>query len=146
MSVPLEGLAADGLTQLGLSVAGARLDGAAQRAAAEGWSYSHFLGYLLEGELSERRRKRVELNLHFAKFPYLKRLEDFDYAAQPGVDRCLLDELATGRFLGEGRNVILLGPPGVGKPPASVIHLWSLRCARATSPLPIRAILCMAGS
>ena len=115
MSVPLEGLAADGLAQLGLSVAAARLDAAAQRAAAEGWSYSHFLGYLLEGELAERCRKRVELNLHFAKFPYLKRLEDFDYAAQPGVDRRLLEELATGRFLGEGRNIILLGPPGVGK-------------------------------
>lgn len=115
MSVPLESLASDGLTQLGLSVAAARLDQVAQRAAAEGWSYTHFLGYLLEGELSERQRKRVQLNLHFAKFPYLKRLEDFDFQAQPGIDRRLIDELATLRFLSEGRNLILLGPPGVGK-------------------------------
>jgi DNA replication protein DnaC len=115
MSVPLESLAGDGLTRLGLTVAAARLDQAAQRAAAEGWSYTHFLGYLMEGELSERQRKRVELNLHFAKFPYLKRLEGFDYQAQPAVDRRLIEELATGRFLSEGRNLILLGPPGVGK-------------------------------
>jgi DNA replication protein DnaC len=115
MSVAYEALAADGLTQLGLSVAAARLDSVAQRAAAEGWSYTHFLGYLLEGELRERQRKRVELNLQFARFPYRKRLDDFDYQAQPGVDRRLIDELATGRFLAEGRNVILLGPPGVGK-------------------------------
>jgi DNA replication protein DnaC len=113
--VPFEELAGGGLTRLGLTVAAARPDSVAQRAAAEGWTYTHFLGYLLEGELGERHRKRVELNLQFAEFPYLKRLEDFDYAAQPGVDRRLVEGLATGRFLGEGRDVILLGPPGVGK-------------------------------
>src|SRR5262249_5364904 len=67
-----------------LTVARDHLDGAAQRAAAEGWSYTHFLGYLLDGELGERHRKRVELNLKFARFPALKRLEGFDFAAQPG--------------------------------------------------------------
>src|SRR5207237_5089434 len=54
-------------------------------------------------------------NLQFSKLPYLKRLEAFDFDAQPGLDRRLIEELATGRFLYEGRNVILLGPPGVGK-------------------------------
>lgn len=115
MSVPMEGRASEGLEALGLGVALAQLDTTAQRAAAEGWSYTHFLGYLLDGELSERQRKRVELNLQFARFPVLKRLEGFDYAAQPGLDRRLVEELATGRFLYEGRNVVLLGPPGVGK-------------------------------
>ena len=37
------------------------------------------------------------------------------FSAQPGLDRRLVQELATGRFLDEGRNVMLLGPPGVGK-------------------------------
>ena len=115
MSVPYEQMATDGLEKLGLSVACQQLDSTAQRAAAEDWSYTHFLGYLLEGELAERHRKRVELNLCFAKFPTAKRLEDFDFTAQPSVDRRLIDELATGRFLTEGRSVILLGPPGVGK-------------------------------
>jgi DNA replication protein DnaC len=73
------------------------------------------LGYLLEAELSERHRRTVVLNLQLAKFPYLKRLEQFDFAAQPSLDRRLVDELATARFLSEGRNIVLLGPPGVGK-------------------------------
>lgn len=115
MSVLYEEKAATALAQLGLTVALEQLDQACQRAAAEQWSYSHFLGYLLEGELQERHRKTVALNLQFARFPYLKRLEEFDFAAQPGLDRRLLDELATGRFLYEGRNIVFLGPPGVGK-------------------------------
>src|SRR5262245_62908576 len=115
MSVAYEAQASAALEQLGLTVALAHLDPVCQRAAAEGWSYSHFLGYLLEGELSERHRKTVALNLQFARLPYLKRLEEFDFAAQPSLDRRLIEELATGRFLSEGRNVVFLGPPGVGK-------------------------------
>jgi DNA replication protein DnaC len=61
------------------------------------------------------RQQAVELNLQFAHFPYLKRLAEFDFAAQPGVDRRLVDKLATGLFLYEGRTIMLLGPPGVGK-------------------------------
>jgi DNA replication protein DnaC len=115
MSINYEEKASRGLSQLGLEVAARQLDQASQRAAAEGWSYTHFLGYLLEGELSQRHRRTVELNLQFAKLPIIKRLADFDYTAQPGVDRRGIEELATGRFLTEGRNIVLLGPPGVGK-------------------------------
>jgi len=103
------------LESLGLSVAKERLDTTCQQAAAGQWTYSHFLGYLLEGEIVERRRRTVELNLQFARFPVPKRLSDFDFAAQPALDRRLIDELATGRFLYEGRNLVFLGPPGVGK-------------------------------
>ena len=115
MSVTYEAQAGSGLAQLGLTVAQAQLDTACQQAAASQWSYSHFLGYLLAGEVAARHQRTVALNLQFARFPYLKRLQEFDYAAQPGVDRRLVEELATGRFLHEGRNVVLLGPPGVGK-------------------------------
>lgn len=115
MSRRYEEGALSALEELGLMVARERLDTTAQQAAAEQWSYSHFLGYLLAGEMQERHRKRVELNLQFARFPVQKRLSDFDYAAQPGLDRRLIEELATGRFLYEGRNLVLLGPPGVGK-------------------------------
>lgn len=107
--------ATEGLAKLNLSTALANLDTAAQTAAAENWSYTHFLGYLLDGEIGERHRRTVELNLQFARFPVVKRLADFDYRAQPGVDARLIEELRTGRFLAEGRNVIFLGPPGVGK-------------------------------
>lgn len=115
MSLAYEEKATVGLASLGLTVAREQLDAAAQKAAAEKWSYSHFLGFLLEGELAFRHEKSVQLNLQFARLPYKKRLEDFDFAAQPGLDRRIVDELATGRFLDEGRNVVFLGPPGVGK-------------------------------
>ncbi|MDZ4753769.1 MAG: IS21-like element helper ATPase IstB [Phycisphaerae bacterium] len=110
-----EHAATTSLEHLGLRVARDLLDQACQQAAADSWSYSHFLGWLLDGEIAERKRRGIELNLQFAKFPYRKRLADFDFAAQPSIDRRIIDELATGRFAGEGRNVILLGPPGVGK-------------------------------
>jgi DNA replication protein DnaC len=115
VSAAYEAKATAALELLGLSVALLHLDQASQQAAAEHWSYSHFLGYLLEGELLERQRKTVALNLQFAGFPVLKRLAEFDFAAQPSLDRRLIEELATGRFLSEGRNVVFLGPPGVGK-------------------------------
>ena len=115
MSQTYEHLAVSGLEQIGLKTAASQLDQVSQQAAAENWSYTHFLGYLLEGELAERQRKTVEINMKFANMPYLKRLSEFDFNAQPGLDRRLIDELATGRFLYEGRNIIFLGPPGVGK-------------------------------
>lgn len=115
MSVAYEQKAYDGLKRLDLETALAHLDQSAQKAASERWSYSHFLGYLLEGELDERHRRTVAMNLQLARFPYLKRLEDFNFDEQPGIDRRLIQELSTGRFLQEARNVIFLGPPGVGK-------------------------------
>ncbi len=115
MSIPFEAKATAGLEQLGLKVAHQHLDQVSQQAAAGQWSYTHFLGYLLDGELEERRRRSIELSLQFARFPCRKRLADFDYAAQPSIDRRLIEELATGRFTAEGRNIVLLGPPGVGK-------------------------------
>jgi DNA replication protein DnaC len=115
MSLAYEQKAVAGLEQLGLEIARAQLDSVGQQAAAAQWSYSHYLGYLLDGELQERHRKTVELNLKFSKIPVIKRLEDFDFGSQPSIDRRLIDELATGRYLHEGRNLVLLGPPGVGK-------------------------------
>jgi DNA replication protein DnaC len=114
-SITYEEGASQALEHLGLTTALAQLDTSAQQASAGDWSYTHFLGYLLAGEIDERRRKSVALNLQFARLPYLKRLTDFDFTAQPSIDPRLVDELATGRFLAEGRNIVFLGPPGVGK-------------------------------
>ena len=73
------------------------------------------MGYLLDGELQERHRRTVEMSLQFARFPVLKKLSGFDYNSQPSVDKRLIEELQTGRFLFEGRNLIFLGPTGFGK-------------------------------
>ncbi|NNE65160.1 MAG: ATP-binding protein [Pyrinomonadaceae bacterium] len=110
-----EELAKTGLEDLKMTTSLANLDTVSQEAAAENWSYTHFLGYLLDGELKERQRLRVKMSLQFAHFPYLKRIEDFEFSAQPSVDKRLVKELQTLRFIDEGRNIIFLGPPGVGK-------------------------------
>lgn len=115
MSITYEEKASSSLEKLALDTALAHLDTVSQQAAAENWSYSHFLGYLLDAELIARHQRGVEMCLKFAKFPYLKNLSQFDYSAQPGLDKRLIEELATGRFLYEGRSVVFLGPPGVGK-------------------------------
>jgi DNA replication protein DnaC len=109
MSIAYEAKAASGLQELELRVAAEHLDVVCQQAAAGNWSYSHFLGYLLDGELRRRRERTVQLNLQFARFPVLKRLEDFDYAAGPSIDRRLVEELATGRFLCSASD-------GIGEP------------------------------
>jgi hypothetical protein len=49
-----------------------------------------------------------------ARFPYRITLESFDYGFQPAVDRKKLQDLATGRFLEHGENIVFLGPPGTG--------------------------------
>ena len=115
MSAVYEQLATDGLLQIGATTAHAQLDSVAQQAAAEHWTYSHFLGRLLEAEISARQQRVVETSLHFSGLPWQKRLRDFDFSFQPSIDRTLIEELATGRFMAEGRNVIFQGPPGVGK-------------------------------
>src|SRR6266480_467940 len=108
MSINYEEKANTALEHLGLRSAMYHLDTVSQQAAAQGWSYSHFLGYLLTGELAERHQRTIELNLKFSHLPYLKRFADFDYSAQPGVDRRLIEELATARFLYEGRSLVFL--------------------------------------
>jgi len=115
MSVNYEQLAIDGLDLIGATTAHAQLDQIAQQAAAAGWSYSHFLGRLLEPELAARRQRVIDICLQFSGLPWMKRIRDFDFSFQPSIDRTLIEELATGRYMSEGRNVIFQGPPGVGK-------------------------------
>jgi DNA replication protein DnaC len=55
------------------------------------------------------------MRIRMARFPFPKTLEGFDWKFPPAIDPKVITELATGRFLAEGENVLLLGPPGVGK-------------------------------
>jgi DNA replication protein DnaC len=105
----------DYLEKLGLETAQAHLDQTSQTAAAESWSYTEFLGRLLDGELTARLGNNIRIAYKMANFPYLKKLENFNFDAQPSIDKKLVDELATLRFVFEGRSLILLGPPGTGK-------------------------------
>jgi len=103
------------LEALGLTEAAARLDTRAEQAAKADWSYTEFLHRLLEEELAERQRRSLETRTRLARLPRQKTLDNFDFAAQPGVDQRLIRELAALGFVDRGDNVCFLGPPGVGK-------------------------------
>jgi len=115
MSIIYEEKASQGLEDLKMNKAKEVLDQLCQQAAAEDWSYSHFLGRLLEAELDERLQKNINIAYKMSRFPYLKRIEDYDFSAQPCVDKKIIEELATGRYVEEGRCITFMGPPGVGK-------------------------------
>lgn len=69
----------------------------------------------LKLEIDGREEKRIELNMKLARFPAIKRLEDYDFSVVPALDRAQIDELAKLEWLQKGLNVLFLGPPGVGK-------------------------------
>jgi DNA replication protein DnaC len=87
----------------------------AQQAAQQQWSFSRFLGALLEGESHRRQDNRVRRRIKAARFPALKRLEDFDWSWPKKINRPQVQELFRLRFLEEHANVIFLGGVGLGK-------------------------------
>ena len=92
-----------------------QLDMWLQEAAQHEWSYGDFLLKLCEEELSSKQEKRCDLNIKLAKFPYIKTLESFDFSYQTSVNQEQVKDLSKCRWVDHGENLILLGPPGVGK-------------------------------
>lgn len=93
----------------------AQLDAVCEQAAQHQVDYKTFLSQALETEWQGRYQRGIEARLRLARFPWLKTLEQFDFDFQPSLDRRLLRELAGMSFVERCHNVIILGPPGVGK-------------------------------
>ncbi|MBV8090287.1 MAG: IS21-like element helper ATPase IstB [Alphaproteobacteria bacterium] len=89
----------------------ARLEQAAKREL----SYADFLDELLALEVGAKTAKHHQMRITMARFPFHKTLENFDFKFQPSIDIKLMRELAGGRYMDSGDNLLLLGPPGVGK-------------------------------
>jgi DNA replication protein DnaC len=110
--------AAKQIVSLALALKAPRITEAAERlgdqARDAGWTYEDYLCAVLEREVSARNASGAQLRIKAAGFPFPKTLEDFDWDAQPQV-RQQVGALASGSFLTEARNVVLLGPPGTGK-------------------------------
>jgi DNA replication protein DnaC len=92
-----------------------RLEALLQDATAKEASYADFLDTLLTEEVASKTAKHVTMRTHLARFPFVKSLETFDFSYQPSLDKKQIQTLSSCHFIEHGENVVLLGPPGVGK-------------------------------
>ena len=111
---PLERLRT-AITALNLKAIDARLEGLLENASKQEPSYADFLLEVMSTESDARRQRYLKARLQLAHLPYVKTFDQFDFGFQPSIDERQIRELRTLRFVHEASNVILLGPPGVGK-------------------------------
>jgi len=90
-------------------------DRQARRCAAEGVDHTGYLLRLAELELLEREQRTVERRIRQARFPAVKSLDSFDFAAIPSLNKLLVLELARCEYVERRENVIALGNSGTGK-------------------------------
>ncbi len=107
------------LSYLGLRRAAEVLASHLDDAQRDDTSATVFLERLLAEEVAATEQRRLAGRLRFAHFPADKRLEDFDFDAQPGIDHNLVKDLGTLRFVDEASNVLLVVPPTKSEPKPS---------------------------
>jgi len=103
------------MESLGLTEAVEVLDSRLDAAASKQMPYPEMLADLLGVEVSARRERYLTTRTRLAKLPFQRTLEQFDFAFQPSIDERQVKELASLAFVSEATNLLLLGPPGVGK-------------------------------
>ena len=103
------------LRQLRLSGLLESLDVRLQEAAGHQLNHAEFLELVLQDELAIRGQRLIERRVKLASFREVKTLDQFEWSFNPSIKKKQVFDLATCRFVREGRDVLLLGPPGVGK-------------------------------
>ena len=86
-----------------------------QDASKKDLAYSDFLEEVLSREIAAKHERLTTMKTAMARFPFQKSLDSFDFKFQPSIDPKVIKDLATCRFIADTDNVLLLGPPGVGK-------------------------------
>jgi DNA replication protein DnaC len=105
----------ESLKKLRLSGLAASLEVRLIEARGNHLSYEEFLELLLADELAVRSSRLVERRVRGAMFREVKSLDEFDFSFNPSIKRRQIFDLATCQFVRERGDVLLLGPPGVGK-------------------------------
>ncbi|WP_066343475.1 IS21-like element helper ATPase IstB [Azohydromonas lata] len=103
------------LKQLRLSGILDSLEARNRQAIESKLAYTEFLALLVEDEVARREQKKFVTRLRRAAFRSSKTLEQFDFERLPQLNRALVHELATGRYLEEKSPVLIVGPCGTGK-------------------------------
>ena len=102
------------LSQLNLAGMRAHFDEVVTAGRKRQRAFEVILGELLRAEITDKQARSIRYQLGIAKLPLAKELTDFTFADSP-VNQALVDELATGAFLAQQRNVVLIGGTGTGK-------------------------------
>lgn len=92
-----------------------RLEALLQEATGKELSYADFLDQVLTEEVASKTAKHVTMRTQLARFPFVKGLDAFDFTYQPSLDKKQIQTLSTCHFIEHGENLVILGPPGVGK-------------------------------
>lgn len=87
----------------------------ADQARQANWSHEEYLAAVLERQVADRESAGTTMRIRTAHFPQVKTLEDFNLDHLPSLRKDVLAHLATATFVPKAENVILLGPPGLGK-------------------------------
>lgn len=103
------------LNKLRLSGLSESLEVRLHEAASHNLNHAEFLELLLQDELMMRSQRLVSRRVKSACFRELKTLDQFDWSFNPAIKKKQIFDLATGRFIREARDVLWLGPPGLGK-------------------------------
>ncbi|MGB4420580.1 MAG: IS21-like element helper ATPase IstB [Candidatus Saccharimonadales bacterium] len=103
------------LESLRLRGASSRLPELLKQAESEGMTCLAFLETLVDVELQDRGDRRLKRGLAMAHFPVVKRLEDFNLGRVAGIEKRDLSELAECSWIDRHENLLLFGPPGLGK-------------------------------
>ncbi|HPE74018.1 MAG: IS21-like element helper ATPase IstB [Anaerolineae bacterium] len=103
------------LARLQLTALRDQLDTLLDEAARREFNLREALTFLCQAEVARREQRRLEMAARLAKFPFARTLDGFDFQAQPSLDPKQVRELALCRWVAHGDDLLLLGPPGVGK-------------------------------
>lgn len=87
----------------------------ANQARDENWAHEEYLAAVMQRQLADRESAGSTMRIRTAHFPAVKTIEDFNLDHLPSLRRDVLAHLVTSTFVAKAENVILLGPPGIGK-------------------------------
>lgn len=91
------------------------LDNYLERIVKEKINFVEAFSHLIEIEKTAQDEKSLIMRTNVAGFPFRKTLDQYDFNYQPSIDNDIINQLQTGSYIHNQENIILLGPPGVGK-------------------------------
>lgn len=109
------------------------IDNYLERAIKDDINVVDVLDHLFVEETNYKKNRAIEQQIRLSGFPIRKTMDTFDFTFQPSIDRALMEELSTMRFVENRENVVFLGPPGVGKTHLAVaLGMIAARCRYST--------------